>query len=163
MIDKEQPSSSLSNDSKIMACMRRKGMKKRKGQQVEDSKKGKYSKRGKESKERKARKGQGRKRMKGQQRKEGKVRMARKGRKGLPGKNSKDRTDFHIRSNIFLYLQGRYRPIFSDQIWWCSSNMILIIVISYILTIVPLDSEVRMTRKGRKGQHVEDSKEGKYI
>ena len=33
MIDKEQPSSSLSNDSKIMGCMRRKEMKKRKGQQ----------------------------------------------------------------------------------------------------------------------------------
>ena len=43
MMDKEQPSSSLSNDSKITACMRRKEMKERKGQQVEDSKEGKYS------------------------------------------------------------------------------------------------------------------------
>ena len=38
MIDKEQPSSSQSNDSKIMACMRRKAMKERKGHQVQDSK-----------------------------------------------------------------------------------------------------------------------------
>ena len=35
MIDKEQPSSSKSNDLKIMACMQRKEMKERKGQQVE--------------------------------------------------------------------------------------------------------------------------------
>ena len=46
MIDKEQPSSSQSNDPKIMACMRRKEMKERKGQ---------GGKEGKDSNERRAR------------------------------------------------------------------------------------------------------------
>ena len=54
-----------------------------------------------------------RKGKRGKDREEKKERTA---RKGLRGKDSKERTDFHIRSNIFLYLQGRYRPIFSDQI-----------------------------------------------
>ena len=72
--------------------------------------------------------------------------MARKGRKGLRGKNSKERTDFHIRSNIFQYLQGIFLVIRFDDLFGkkssyllCSSNKILIIVISYILIIVPLD------------------------
>ena len=54
--------------------------------------------------------------MKGGQGKDGKESKERTARKGLRGKDSKERTDFHIRSNIFLYLQGRYRPIFGDQI-----------------------------------------------
>ena len=50
MIDKEQLSSSQLNDSKIMACMRRKEMKERKGQQVEDSKEASKEKTGRKRK-----------------------------------------------------------------------------------------------------------------
>ena len=69
--------------------------------------------------------------------------MARKGRKGLRGKNSKERTTSSnickVGTNLFLVI--RFDDLFGKKSSYllCSSNKILIIVISYIVIIVPLD------------------------